>query len=63
MNELKEQEICCPYCGEHISVLIDCSVEQQEYIEDCQICCRPVSIRVSCDVNGEVELMVRHENE
>lgn len=32
------QEECfldCPYCGEPISVLVDCSCEQQTYVEDC----------------------------
>ncbi|HEY0893029.1 MAG TPA: CPXCG motif-containing cysteine-rich protein, partial [Cellvibrio sp.] len=35
------QEECfldCPYCGEPISVLVDCSLEQQTYVEDCQVC-------------------------
>ena len=63
MNEIKEQSIYCPYCGENISVLVDCSEEQQEYIEDCQVCCRPININVQYDANGELDLQVRHENE
>ena len=63
MNDIIEQDTVCPYCGESISILIDCSVEQQSYIEDCQVCCRPISLSVSCDENDEVTLVVRHEDE
>jgi transcription elongation factor Elf1 len=35
----------CPYCGEHISMVIDTSVQRQTYIEDCEVCCRPIQIR------------------
>jgi len=31
----------CPYCGEDIDLLVDCSVESQHYVEDCLVCCRP----------------------
>ena len=34
----------CPYCWEHISMILDNSVEESEYIEDCEVCCRPVEI-------------------
>jgi len=34
----------CPYCGERISILIDLSIDEQQYFEDCEICCRPISI-------------------
>lgn len=40
MNALEPRDIQCPYCGETIEVLIDCSVSEQRYIEDCQVCCR-----------------------
>jgi hypothetical protein len=39
-NRLEELDIQCPYCWRIINVLIDCSIETQEYIEDCQVCCR-----------------------
>ncbi len=34
----------CPYCWEEISMLLDTSVAQQTYIEDCEVCCRPIEI-------------------
>ena len=63
MNELKEQQIQCPYCGEFIDVLIDCSVEQQSYIEDCQVCCRPINFSVTVEPDDELRVLVTHENE
>lgn len=38
MNQLTEQIIGCPYCGEAIDILIDPSDLDQQYIEDCQVC-------------------------
>jgi uncharacterized protein YbaR (Trm112 family) len=37
-------EVACPYCGETISLLLDLSVEEQSYIEDCSVCCQPMNV-------------------
>lgn len=63
MNELSEQTIYCPYCGEPIEVLIEDVGESQEYIEDCQVCCRPIIFTVAVDIDGSSTLSVRAENE
>ena len=34
----------CPYCWQNISMLIEPSSEITKYIEDCEICCRPINI-------------------
>ncbi len=47
MYELQNSTIQCPYCWETIEILVDCSVESQQYIEDCQVCCRPINIAVT----------------
>ena len=39
-----ETAVECPYCGEPITLLIDPSVPQQHYIEDCQVCCQPMQV-------------------
>jgi transcription elongation factor Elf1 len=46
-----EQFFNCPYCAQKISMLIDLSVSSQNYVEDCEICCRP--IEVSYQVDGD----------
>lgn len=61
-NTLDEQMLSCPYCGEIISVLVDCSVLDQDYIEDCQVCCRPMLISV-CIEGEQVFIQARQEND
>ena len=34
----------CPYCWEEISMLLDPSLINTEYVEDCEICCNPINI-------------------
>jgi len=63
MPELAEQSISCPYCGEMISVLIDDSLPEQQYIEDCHVCCRPIVFNVAIDPDGVPSVGVRIENE
>lgn len=63
MNELESKNIQCPYCGEQIDLVIDCSETEQDYIEDCQVCCRPINVKVFLNQNGDVVINVSHENE
>ena len=63
MDLLTERDIPCPYCGEFITVLIDGSVEQQQYIEDCQVCCRPIVMNVQTGADGSLTVDARHEDE
>ncbi|MBB1316953.1 CPXCG motif-containing cysteine-rich protein [Shewanella sp. SR43-4] len=63
MNQLTEQLIDCPYCGETIEVLIDSSDAGQQYIEDCQVCCKPINFLVTESVNGEITVNVYSEDE
>tara|TARA_R110002012_G_scaffold321809_1_gene551502 strand:- start:1290 stop:1472 length:183 start_codon:yes stop_codon:yes gene_type:complete len=43
---MEEHEFQCPYCWETISMLLDSSQSEQEYIEDCEVCCNPIQISV-----------------
>jgi len=43
----------CPYCGESISILVDTTVRDQNFIEDCEVCCNPISVHVII-VEGDV---------
>ncbi len=63
MPTLIEQAIGCPYCGEVISVLVDDSLPEQRYVEDCQVCCRPIVLDVSVDTDGAVTVLTSSENE
>lgn len=43
----------CPFCFSEISMLLDPSVSDQEYIEDCEVCCNPIQISYGME-NGEL---------
>ncbi|HSB95145.1 MAG TPA: CPXCG motif-containing cysteine-rich protein [Spongiibacteraceae bacterium] len=53
----------CPYCGETIELLIDCSEPEQRYIEDCEVCCRPIDIAVIIDSEGFPDVTLSTEND
>ena len=57
------RDIQCPYCGESIEIALDASVEHQHYIEDCQVCCRPIVLTVTLDEDGEPQVGASAENE
>jgi len=63
MSLLETIQIGCPYCGEQIDVAIDCSIDSQNYIEDCHVCCRPINLTVSIDTEGTPQVIARNENE
>ena len=63
MPEIMETHISCPYCGESISILVDDSLPEQNYVEDCQVCCRPIVLDVAVDLEGDVAVSARCENE
>lgn len=60
---LEECFLDCPYCGEPISVLVDCSCEEQTYVEDCQVCCRPMLLHIIVDNEGFPGVYAQREDE
>ena len=63
MAELLPVTVQCPHCWESIEVLVDPSVGEQEYVEDCQVCCRPILIRTQVDSEGVPAITVQNESE
>jgi hypothetical protein len=55
-------EIQCPYCGETIDIVVDGSLEQQSYIEDCSVCCRPIELSVTV-MEDEVRVNAKRDDE
>ncbi|MBI2796980.1 MAG: CPXCG motif-containing cysteine-rich protein [Gemmatimonadetes bacterium] len=52
-----EAEVTCPYCLEPVSLALDPgSGAQQEYVEDCPVCCRPWNVHVSYDDGGRADV-------
>jgi hypothetical protein len=57
-------DLYCPYCGERIEVAVDDSAGDQDYIEDCQVCCRPIAISVRLeDADDEPRIRARREDD
>lgn len=49
-----ESTFVCPYCFQVNTVLVDISAGQrQEYIEDCEVCCRPANLVITVDQEME----------
>jgi len=48
-----EHAFDCPYCWEPISMLVDTGIDDQEYVEDCEVCCNPIAIHVTT-IGGRV---------
>lgn len=63
MNVVESRQVQCPYCGETIDIQIDCSVMNQSYIEDCEVCCRPINFTVSMEQDGGLTVLASHEND
>lgn len=61
---IEETLVHCPYCGEAVDIVLDPSAGNQAFIEDCQVCCRPIELCVEFDANGElVGLQARRDDE
>ena len=58
---LPSVNVMCPYCGEHIELLVDASVESQHYVEDCTVCCRPIEVTVTIE-EGEPRARVASDS-
>lgn len=41
----------CPFCDEEISITVDLTHSEEETIQDCEFCSRPIKIRYHS--NGE----------
>lgn len=64
MDMLEEYSIDCPYCGEIISMNIDCSSGSHDFIEDCSVCCRPIELRADINADGQLAtLTARRDDE
>ena len=64
MTELVTEKRChCPYCAEPISLVIDASAGTQTYIEDCEVCCRPIVCDVRVGADGYPAVNVSREDD
>ena len=50
-----EEYFDCPYCWQYQLKMIDPSIENQNFIEDCEVCCNPIEFHITVE-NNEVVL-------
>ena len=63
MSLLETVNVPCPYCGERNELVIDKSVQRQEYVEDCFVCCRPMQVSVEVSDEDVLNVTLRSEDE
>jgi transcription elongation factor Elf1 len=57
-----EATYVCDSCGEEIVVPVDVSAgSRQDYVEDCPVCCHPMTLHVEIDADGEAHIHGEHE--
>jgi hypothetical protein len=64
-DELAETEatVTCPYCGEVNEIGLDPGGgAHQEYVEDCQVCCRPWRVLVEYRPDGSATVQLEAES-
>jgi hypothetical protein len=59
MDLIVEAEITCPHCGESFPIQIDTSQSEQSLIEDCTVCCRPITLTIHCEPGAIVDLVTQ----
>ena len=42
----------CPYCGERLETRVDLTAGERQYIEDCEVCCRPIELGIELEDDG-----------
>lgn len=63
LNLQIETRVQCPYCWEQFSLLVDASTDTQEYVEDCEICCRPIDFVIDIDEQDQIQVQARMQHE
>jgi hypothetical protein len=53
----------CPYCGEPFETTVDTSGGDQDYIEDCPVCCRPVEFHLVTGADGELRSLTTQRDD
>jgi hypothetical protein len=62
--EVRPISLLAKLCGETFETSIDASGGDQEYIEDCQVCCRPTVFRLTADTDGNLlDLEARRDDD
>ncbi|PTA50338.1 CPXCG motif-containing cysteine-rich protein [Shewanella morhuae] len=62
--KIMNKVIACPHCGHHQDISIDASGGDQDYYDDCRICCNPIHLRLHVDeLRRTIELHIDSDDE
>jgi hypothetical protein len=53
--------VLCPFCGQENWLQFEASLAMQQFITDCEICCRPFEVTVECEAGEVLSVSVRGE--
>ncbi|BEU03275.1 CPXCG motif-containing cysteine-rich protein [Agarivorans sp. OAG1] len=53
MKNYVEKMISCPTCGHHTPLIMDASNGDQDFYEDCRVCCNPIHCRLQVDESND----------
>ena len=62
MPGLIEKKIQCPYCWEKNRVFVEPEEPEQDYEQDCSVCCQPMRLQVRIEPRGECDIVVERES-
>ena len=48
-------DLPCPWCGEVYGSMLDLTDASRCFIEDCQVCCRPIEVSLEINESGELQ--------
>lgn len=57
MRYLDHGSVRCPHCGEWVAIELDPSAgTEQEFVEDCWVCCRPMEVHLRLERGDRVRV-------
>ena len=56
-------EVRCPCCGEPSTISVGLGEEDEEFVQDCPVCCRPWKVRIRIRRDGSADVTVAAEGE
>ena len=56
MELIVAADVTCPHCFEVFPLEVDTSQRDQTLIEDCTVCCRPITLTIRCRPGEIIDL-------
>jgi hypothetical protein len=60
---IESARVDCPYCGESYETTVDLSAGDQVYVEDCAVCCKPITLVLNVSDDGDFTLHARRDHD